>query len=395
MSDISGINLKVRPLYHQTPLPKSKNLKTPEQETQEHIQILSKQLEQTEHELNRQAEMRRDEYSQINQEQDTKFQQTQEEQRSKGNEENRQLQQKQEAELNKIRRDGEREIARTKTYYNNQMTLTNQKGEKDLSEQKRNTAMMSNFEEKKFLNAFVTQKTERERLLKQNNEDLDQKYTTITENSQKQYERIKENSLNQTNEADAKYQEQYENLLKTQNQSIQNLDTKATQMLNNLRQSTAAKLDAYTNRQEDPFYQLIHLNAEIEENNDAFIVKANIPEYERDGLSVAVKGNQLVISGRRRNEEKLELSPEHNISTASYQSFSESLPLTQPVNGKLLTREFEGDKLVIYIPKAGARNNTYNPFKKADLEHVLAQKPDFPKNLPISHSLLKKDEPLT
>ena len=72
------------------------------------------------------------------------------------------------------------------------------------------------------------------------------------------------------------------------------------------------------------------------------MLTATIPEHEQKHVPVSVKGNQLVLSGYRRNEEKLELEPGRSQGTNAFQSFLETFPITWPVDANKMTREFEG-----------------------------------------------------
>ena len=121
------------------------------------------------------------------------------------------------------------------------------------------------------------------------------------------------------------------------------------------------------------------------EKQDHFLLTALVPEHEQKKIQVIIRGNELVLSGQRKNQEKIELSQGHSRSTSSYQSFHESLPLTYPVDELRLSKRFEGDLLIVEIPK----RNSFDPNKtqavkgrQSSEETVMAVRPDFPSNLP-------------
>ena len=96
-----------------------------------------------------------------------------------------------------------------------------------------------------------------------------------------------------------------------------------------------------------------------------------------------------MLTGFRRNEEKLTAEPGHERGTNAYQSFSESFALGFPVEGKHLTREFSGERLTVIVPKAQsgqarARESTVKIPVRATVE-----RPSFPANLP--HTALDQD----
>jgi hypothetical protein len=101
-------------------------------------------------------------------------------------------------------------------------------------------------------------------------------------------------------------------------------------------------------------------------------------------VTVTLKGDNLVLSGTRRNEEKVELSPGHTQGTASYQSYSESFPLPFPVEARQLSKTFDGDMLIATIPK----KNQYafeKPAKPVP-QRLKAERPKLPDNLPQSEA---------
>ncbi len=353
-----------------------------EKEAQNRIQTATKQAEEAEREMQRQSEIRHDEFVSQTSQQSAHQEASLENQRLKGYEAIREMQKGQQAEINRVRREGERELAKAENYYRDTIYQTQRKGDQQLDELKRTIGRENDFERKSFENNFELTKSENTNRLEINKKEQEERLNTMTQAAQDQYEKIKQNTLTSTENADQKFQENYKNTLKNQSNTISELENRAGETLKDLRLSTSNKLAAYEARQKDPFYKLVDLNADIDETGDAFILTASIPEHEREHLSVAVRGNQIVLSGRRRNEEKLDLAPDHTLSTASYQSYSESFPLALPVEDKLISKRFDGDQLVVYIPKKG-RDLSYHSPQKAKPERLRAVRPDFPKNLPI------------
>jgi HSP20 family molecular chaperone IbpA len=122
------------------------------------------------------------------------------------------------------------------------------------------------------------------------------------------------------------------------------------------------------------------LQAEFEDQGDKYVLTARIPEHEQKNVTVAIRGNQIVLSGTRRNEERVELEPGHQKGTSSYQSFMESFPFSQAVENRMMTHEFHGDHIVITVPKKLIANE-YHPHKMKP-SRLQVQRPDFPANLP-------------
>jgi HSP20 family molecular chaperone IbpA len=136
-----------------------------------------------------------------------------------------------------------------------------------------------------------------------------------------------------------------------QTRAEEELYQRSNQKLMDLNRETAQKIATYTSRQNDPFYKLITLDAELRDTDREFVLTAKIPEYEQEHITATIRGEELVLSGYRRNEEAIKDDSGHTRGTMSYQTFSESFPLNWPVDPKRLSREQKGDQLIIRIPK--------------------------------------------
>jgi HSP20 family molecular chaperone IbpA len=181
------------------------------------------------------------------------------------------------------------------------------------------------------------------------------------------------------------FEQRYQNEIQQQSEQLSELNQTASEQLRRSRMDTAQKLAAYEERQEDPFYKLLDLNAQLHDIGDSYVLTARIPPHEQQKVNVSLKGNnQLVISGYRRNEEKLEVGPGRMKGTASHQSYSETFPLSWPVEGRKLEKYFEGDELIVKLPKKteNSVHSVYESDKKAKPERARVQRPTFPENLP-------------
>lgn len=352
-----------------------------ERDANKRIVAAQKRAEQTERETEDQMNRTRDEFVSRESAESARQEAAIESQKLKGYEALRDLKRAQEQEIRRTRREGERDLATVKNYYDRTVYQVDRTGEQKLNETKKH--MTQELEQQRRANAFEleqTRDTHGHQLLELK-DSQESKFQEIQQAAHKEYERLRENMSLAQKESETSFQSQYQQHLAEFKKIIDNLNNRASQEIRNVRQDTAKKLAAYSSRQSDPFYKLVDLNAEFYDEGDAYIVTARIPEHEQQHVSVAIKGNNIVISGQRRNEEKLDLGDGRSRGTASYQSFQESFPLAWPVDGKGLRREFDGDTLIVSVPKKNeyAFNQIHTPPKP---EKARVERPQFPANLP-------------
>lgn len=196
-------------------------------------------------------------------------------------------------------------------------------------------------------------------------------FAKLSEQSEESRERVRQ-----------KFDTQYAQGMREASETLDDLNARATQELNRTRLNTSAKLNAYQRRQSDPFYKMIDLDARLRDSGDHYVLTAVIPPHEQKHITVSIKGDQIVLSGYRNNSEKAELSPGHSVGTASFQSFEETFPLTWPVDKSKLSREFDGDLVIVRVPK----KNKYaikEPYQATPVKKARVEPPHFPENIHI------------
>ncbi|MCF6194643.1 MAG: Hsp20/alpha crystallin family protein [Kangiellaceae bacterium] len=93
-------------------------------------------------------------------------------------------------------------------------------------------------------------------------------------------------------------------------------------------------------------------SVDIIENDDSFVIKAELPEVKKEDVKVSIDKNILTFSGERRTEVKDE--KEHRIER-SYGSFSRSFSLPDNIDDTKISAENKDGMLYLTIPKAEAK----------------------------------------
>jgi HSP20 family molecular chaperone IbpA len=214
--------------------------------------------------------------------------------------------------------------------------------------------------------------------------------TTLAKQTQTNRQELQEKSRVAVEESGEHYQAAYDGAIKQSKDALADLNWRASRETEKLRRDTMQKLDGYASQKTDPFYRLVDVEGKITEHPDQFVFTAKIPPQERDRININVRANELIISGKRKSEESLEVDGGQTIRTNSYQSYSENFPLGFPVEPKNMTREYDGDTLIVRIPK----KMTYAPAPpKKVAERAVLERPKFPKNLPTESDLVAINDP--
>jgi HSP20 family molecular chaperone IbpA len=300
--------------------------------------------------------------------------------KSKGYEKLRELQRAQNAEEARIKREGENEIARLNNYYRDAEYKAEQRGDELLRTTESKNTQRINFELDSGNKAAEQLHHDKRIELEQIQADRDQQIAITEKQAHDLYEKKRDATQNAIQQSTEKLDSQYHEIEKTHQDTLDRLTHESFSQLQQRRLDTSRKLSAYSERQNDPFYKLMDLQAEFEDQGDKYVLTARIPEHEQKNVTVAIRGNQIVLSGTRRNEERVELEPGHQKGTSSYQSFMESFPFSQAVENRMMTHEFHGDHIVITVPKKLIANE-YHPHKMKP-SRLQVQRPDFPANLP-------------
>ncbi len=307
------------------------------------------------------------------------------------------LKRKAAAEMNRVRTEGERTAENVSEQYKDQIDLAQYEGQKRLRETLTREAAQQEYltraaaGEREIL--ARSQREELEALLKQNQEARDQ----IENKGKQEIQAIEEKTATGRKSAEQHFEGNYSTTVKRNAEALARASSEAKRQLDQLRSDHSVQLSKYEERLKDPFYRMVDLDLSLKDHGDYYTLRATIPEYEREHLKVVVRGNQVILSGSRRNEEKLELGEGKSRTVASFQTYQEALPLEWPVETAAMLREFDGDQVVVTLPKRGVMIDPMTGEKKSlqspTYTAARAPKPDFPADLPKS-APQRPDRPL-
>ena len=91
-------------------------------------------------------------------------------------------------------------------------------------------------------------------------------------------------------------------------------------------------------------------SVDISETKEHYLIKAELPEVEKDDVSVTVENGILTISGERHYEAEEETETKHRIEQM-YGRFSRSFTLPSDANEADISAKSKNGVLKVHIPK--------------------------------------------
>jgi HSP20 family protein len=94
----------------------------------------------------------------------------------------------------------------------------------------------------------------------------------------------------------------------------------------------------------------LHSTSAMKENEKAYLISIDLPGMDKKDISIETSGNQLVISGERKEE-----SENKEGSKKSYRQFNQSFSLPDDANFEAITATSTNGVLKITVPKTGKK----------------------------------------
>ena len=88
---------------------------------------------------------------------------------------------------------------------------------------------------------------------------------------------------------------------------------------------------------------------DISEDNQGYLLKADLPEIKKDDVRVTVEDGILSVSGERKSEKEDQKRKFHRIER-SYGNFRRSFTLPEDADSKKVTAEFHDGVLKVHLP---------------------------------------------
>ena len=90
---------------------------------------------------------------------------------------------------------------------------------------------------------------------------------------------------------------------------------------------------------------------DIVEDDNEYLIKAELPEVKKEDVKVTVQDDVLTISGQRQYEKEEKGKKYHRVERA-YGSFTRSFTLPEDADGEKVAAEFKDGVLKVRLPKS-------------------------------------------
>lgn len=90
---------------------------------------------------------------------------------------------------------------------------------------------------------------------------------------------------------------------------------------------------------------------DVKETKDRYVFTADLPGIKEEDVNVSLTGNQLVISGKREEEETKEEAGKWHLYERSYGSFNRSFALPDGVDSDQVTADLKDGVLTVTVGK--------------------------------------------
>lgn len=91
--------------------------------------------------------------------------------------------------------------------------------------------------------------------------------------------------------------------------------------------------------------------ADISEDENEYVIKAELPELKKEDVKVTVENNVLTISGERNFEKEEKKKKYHRVERA-YGRFARSFALPDNADASKVKAEFKDGMLTVHLPKS-------------------------------------------
>ena len=282
-------------------------------------------------------------------------------------------------------RKGNDRIQNLSDEYHNQERMLTKDGEERVNEAVKKRAMIEEYQRNQAIQAQDLTRRDFSQNARQIVETHEHNLESLRQDKNRELEQRRTDHQTAVNQIRDHYEDRTHRVLGQHENESNLIEKKSEQQLNAKIQKTANHLSEIEQKTDDPFYRINKMESAFTDEGDFYLLKVKVPEFEKRGIKVQISGQNIQVTGSRNNNANTVIEPGHEVSTNSYQSYSERFRFDVPVDSKAMEK-YEEDGWVHYtIPKYGPNHrmkNEYAPAKVALSDLSNNREHEFIKGLP-------------
>lgn len=116
--------------------------------------------------------------------------------------------------------------------------------------------------------------------------------------------------------------------------------------------SLIEKMQQLENKEDDSFYKVKYLSANLEEDETQYRLVVSVPEHELKNYKVIVQSDKISVTGARHFQDEIK-DEMQKASTNQYQTIHQEFALRAPAEKSMMKREYIDGMLIVTVPKKG------------------------------------------
>ena len=225
--------------------------------------------------------------------------------------------------VNKIQNDIENQKNQIRTQQNLQALENGGRNKTDINQTSRDYVEKRNFVSKEYENHLkFLEKSQKDHL-----QDVDRKHLIVKQqqlntnqqelqNIEKKYQQVLKDTHN-------RYASKIAQMNKENQVVLNNVKDVFTKQINQIKEQQIDTKTVLNHRSQDPFYQMLDINPQIEDLGKEYLISVKVPEHEKEGILLTPSERKIRVSFSRRFEDRIPTSQGFNQSGRNENSLQE------------------------------------------------------------------------
>jgi HSP20 family molecular chaperone IbpA len=182
-------------------------------------------------------------------------------------------------------------------------------------------------------------------------EEADKNLAQYAEQNDKLRDELESNYRAQSANLKDKYKKQFNDQETQLQRELQHQYVRGKSQIQNIMVENAKDQNTLVERQSDAFYRVQRLNPTLHDIGEEYVVSIQMPPHEQEHVRLSHQRGQLTLSNNRRFEGTAKSEDGQVLTTNTYQSYSEALPITGRVDITKMRRSYDNGTLTFRLPK--------------------------------------------